>query len=56
MRVIDLNINQEEKKIEGKDLNPFFKLEIPIEISPKQLSKSTLDIELENEDEIISEA
>jgi hypothetical protein len=32
MRVIDLNINQEVKKIEGKELNPFFKLEIPIDI------------------------
>lgn len=39
MRVIDLNINQEEKKIEGKDLNPFFKLEIPIDIMPKQQDK-----------------
>jgi hypothetical protein len=32
MRVIDLNFNQEVKKIEGKELNPFFKLEIPIDI------------------------
>ena len=40
MRVIDLNINQEVKNIEGKELNPFFKLEIPIDILPKQLKDS----------------
>ena len=32
MRIIDLNLDFNEKNKDGKVLNPFFKLEIPVDI------------------------